>query len=170
MTRKRSTTPTTPLELAGCAKCPACTTPTRCGATALHNKGPRCVGRADGKDNCDCLNACGDDPWLETGQSTPCQKRMAAMASKSTAVARYPASPEERALTAMLDLEGESKQGAAHTTALHRVALKLAAHRSELMQAMRDIAKAAETTSQNTLPHINQMARTAHDQAIWKQP
>lgn len=151
-------------------KCPECTTPVRCGATALHTKGPRCVGKADGKDDCDCLNACGDDPWITTGQSTPCQTRMDAIASKSTAVARYPASPEERTLTAMLDLEGESKQGAAHTTAIHRVALKLVAHRSELMQAMRDIAKAAETTSQNALPYINQMARTAHDQAIWKQP
>lgn len=52
-----------------------CTTPTRCGAPALHTKGPRCIGRADGKDDCDCLNTCGDDPWLATGQSTPCEHR-----------------------------------------------------------------------------------------------
>ena len=44
-----------------------CTTPTRCGAPALHTKGPRCIGRPDGKDDCDCLNACGDDPWIESG-------------------------------------------------------------------------------------------------------
>lgn len=56
-------------------KCMVCTTPTRCGAPALHTKGPRCIGRADGKDDCDCLNACGDDPWIESGRSMPCEHR-----------------------------------------------------------------------------------------------
>lgn len=56
-------------------KCPVCTTPTRCGAPALHTKGPRCVGKADGMDDCDCLNACGDDPWIESGRSMPCEHR-----------------------------------------------------------------------------------------------
>lgn len=56
-------------------KCMVCTTPTRCGAPALHTKGLRCIGRADGKDDCDCLNACGDDPWIESGRSMPCEHR-----------------------------------------------------------------------------------------------
>lgn len=59
-------------------QCPACTTPTRCGTPALHTiKGPRCVGRADGPDDCDCLNACGDDPWLANGRARPCAAAVA---------------------------------------------------------------------------------------------
>lgn len=56
-------------------QCLVCTTPTRCGTPALHTKGPRCIGRPDGKDDCDCLNACGDDPWIESGRSMPCEHR-----------------------------------------------------------------------------------------------
>lgn len=53
--------------------CDPCTTPRRCGASALkRDKGPRCAGKADGPDNCDCLNQCGDDPWLNDGRATPC--------------------------------------------------------------------------------------------------
>lgn len=79
-----STTPT--------PKCMVCTTPTRCGAPALHTKGPRCIGRPDGKDDCDCLNACGDDPWIESGRSMPCdhrretQARIAALTTAAPAV------------------------------------------------------------------------------------
>lgn len=52
--------------------CAVCTTPTRCGAPRLGDKGPRCVGRSDGPDNCDCINSCGDDPWIKDGRSSPC--------------------------------------------------------------------------------------------------
>lgn len=54
-------------------ECPQCTTPTRCGRTNLSGaRGSRCIGRADGKDDCDCLNRCGDDPWLSKGKAIPC--------------------------------------------------------------------------------------------------
>ena len=26
---------------------------------------------------CDCLNHCGDDPWLQDGRSTPCDHKVA---------------------------------------------------------------------------------------------
>lgn len=71
-------------------QCLVCTTPTRCGAPALHTKGPRCIGRPDGKDDCDCLNACGDDPWIESGRSMPCEHRretQARIAAPTTAPA-----------------------------------------------------------------------------------
>ncbi|WP_349745346.1 hypothetical protein [Roseateles cavernae] len=45
-------------------------------------KGPHCVGRADGPDECDCLTACGDDPWLKTGMALPCTERLAAMVAE----------------------------------------------------------------------------------------
>lgn len=66
-------------------KCLVCTTPARCGAPALHTKGPRCVGKADGMDDCDCLNKCGDDPWLKTGKSVPCKARQQEQAQKGAA-------------------------------------------------------------------------------------
>ncbi len=53
-------------------KCAPCVTPTRCGASSLGDKGPRCAGRSDGPDTCDCINACGDDPWIKAGRSKPC--------------------------------------------------------------------------------------------------
>jgi hypothetical protein len=56
-------------------ECPQCTTPTRCGRIGDGRRGPRCVGRADGLDDCDCLNGCGDDPWLAKGKATPCARR-----------------------------------------------------------------------------------------------
>lgn len=56
-------------------ECPQCTTPTRCGRTGDSKRGPRCVGRADGPDDCDCLNQCGDDPWLAKNKATPCERR-----------------------------------------------------------------------------------------------
>lgn len=77
-------------------KCMVCTTPTRCGAPALHTKGPRCIGRADGKDDCDCLNACGDDPWIESGRSMPCEHRretQARIAALTTAAPAAVAGP-----------------------------------------------------------------------------
>ncbi|WP_243021723.1 DUF4406 domain-containing protein [Simplicispira sedimenti] len=77
-------------------KCMVCTTPTRCGAPALHTKGPRCIGRADGKDDCDCLNACGDDPWIESGRSMPCDHRretQARIAALTTAAPAAVAGP-----------------------------------------------------------------------------
>jgi hypothetical protein len=52
--------------------CTTCTTPSKCGTTELGRKGPRCAGKANGPDNCDCLNTCGDDPWLRDGRSEPC--------------------------------------------------------------------------------------------------
>lgn len=56
-------------------RCLVCTTPVRCGTAVLHDKGPRCAGKDDGPDDCDCLNECGDDPWLGTGKSRACQRR-----------------------------------------------------------------------------------------------
>lgn len=73
-----------------------CTTPARCGAPALHTKGPRCIGRPDGKDDCDCLNACGDDPWIESGRSMPCDHRretQARIAALTTAAPAAVAGP-----------------------------------------------------------------------------
>lgn len=31
---------------------------------------------------CDCLNHCGDDPWLHDGRATPCEGRKQALAAK----------------------------------------------------------------------------------------
>jgi hypothetical protein len=54
-------------------ECIVCTTPSRCGSPALRTKkGPHCAGKANGADTCDCLNYCGDDPWLRDGRSMPC--------------------------------------------------------------------------------------------------
>lgn len=56
-------------------ECAVCTTPGKCGTTELHTKkGPHCVGRANGPDVCDCLNSCGDDPWLKDDRSEPCER------------------------------------------------------------------------------------------------
>jgi hypothetical protein len=53
--------------------CSVCTTPRRCGTPALRErKGPHCAGRANGPDTCDCLNSCGDDPWLPDGRAVAC--------------------------------------------------------------------------------------------------
>ncbi len=78
-------------------KCMVCTTPARCGAPALHTKGPRCIGRADGKDDCDCLNTCGDDPWLATGQSTPCEHRRETKARIAALAQATPPAPSPTA-------------------------------------------------------------------------
>lgn len=78
-------------------KCMVCTTPARCGAPALHTKGPRCIGRADGKDDCDCLNTCGDDPWLTTGQSTPCEHRRETKARIAALAQATPPAPSPTA-------------------------------------------------------------------------
>ncbi len=71
-------------------KCLVCTTPVRCGTVALHTQGPRCAGKADGPDDCDCLNACGDDQWLETGRSMPCEHWREAKARLALAAAPQP--------------------------------------------------------------------------------
>lgn len=56
-------------------ECPQCTTPRLCGTPALHEKrGPRCKGRACGPDECDCINDCGDDPWLRDGRARGCAR------------------------------------------------------------------------------------------------
>lgn len=78
-------------------KCMVCTTPTRCGAPALHTKGPRCIGRADGKDDCDCLNACGDDPWIESGRSMPCEHRRETQARIAALTQAAPTTPSPTA-------------------------------------------------------------------------
>lgn len=70
-------------------ECPQCTTPTRCGRIGDGKRGPRCVGRADGPDDCDCLNGCGDDPWLETGKAIPCQARRDAAARAAAGPIEY---------------------------------------------------------------------------------
>lgn len=78
-------------------KCMVCTTPTRCGAPALHTKGPRCIGRPDGKDDCDCLNACGDDPWIESGRSMPCDHRRETQARIAALTQAAPTTPSPTA-------------------------------------------------------------------------
>lgn len=78
-------------------KCMVCTTPTRCGAPALHTKGPRCIGRPDGKDDCDCLNACGDDPWIESGRSMPCEHRRETQARIAALTQAAPTTPSPTA-------------------------------------------------------------------------
>lgn len=78
-------------------KCMVCTTPTRCGAPALHTKGPRCIGRADGKDDCDCLNACGDDPWIGSGRSMPCEHRRETQARIAALTQAAPTTPSPTA-------------------------------------------------------------------------
>jgi len=86
-----------------------CTTPSRCGAPALHTKGPRCIGRPDGKDDCDCLNACGDDPWIESGRSMPCdhrretQARIAALTTAAPAAVAGPSGDETQKLPGIVD-------------------------------------------------------------------
>ena len=65
-------------------ECSVCTTPNRCGTRSWRErKGPRCAGKADGPDDCDCLNACGDDPWLKEGKSLPCARLVAARAEEA---------------------------------------------------------------------------------------
>lgn len=61
-------------------QCLACTTPVRCAAVAWHTKGLQCIGHAAGPDLCDCLNECGDDPWLKDGRAVACAKNQGAMA------------------------------------------------------------------------------------------
>jgi hypothetical protein len=57
-------------------ECAVCMTPPRCGSLAWREqRGPRCAGKADGPDDCDCINVCGDDPWLKDGRATPCASR-----------------------------------------------------------------------------------------------
>ena len=53
-------------------ECPRCTTPTRCRRIGDGKRGPHCVGKEDGPDDCDCLIWCGDDPWLAKGKAKPC--------------------------------------------------------------------------------------------------
>lgn len=86
-------------------KCMVCTTPTRCGTPALHTKGPRCIGRADGKDDCDCLNACGDDPWIESGRSMPCDHRRETQARIAALTTAAPAAVAWRELCRRLYVE-----------------------------------------------------------------
>lgn len=75
--------------------CPQCTTPNRCGRKDLSGaRGPRCVGRADGLDDCDCLNGCGDDPWLAQGKAKPCARRSS---EEAAALYRTTAGPAEYA-------------------------------------------------------------------------
>lgn len=69
--------------------CSVCTTPTRCKSSVLGQKGQRCAGRGDAPDDCDCLNECGDDPWLATGKSRPCEKRRAQTAARAQAVLEH---------------------------------------------------------------------------------
>lgn len=76
-------------------ECPQCTTPGKCGRRDLSGaRGPRCVGRADGLDNCDCLNTCGDDPWLAKGKAQPCARRAR---EEAAALHRVTAGPAEYA-------------------------------------------------------------------------
>lgn len=78
-------------------KCLVCTTPKRCGSTALHTQGPRCVGKADGMDDCDCLNECGDDPWIETGRSMSCEHRRETQARIAALPQAAPTAPSPTA-------------------------------------------------------------------------
>lgn len=69
---KRQAIPVRPIPIADL--CDVCTTPTRCGRIGDGKRGPRCVGKPAGRDDCDCLNWCGDDPWLAKGKANPCPK------------------------------------------------------------------------------------------------
>jgi len=40
------------------------------------------------KERCDCLNACGDDPWLSTGKAAPCPHQVARKAAECEAEAK----------------------------------------------------------------------------------
>jgi hypothetical protein len=73
-------------------ECPQCTTPGKCGRQdSTGARGPHCVGRADGLDDCDCLNQCGDDPWLAKGKARPCAKRAQELAAAEFRVTAGPA-------------------------------------------------------------------------------
>lgn len=37
---------------------------------------------------CDCLNHCGDDPWLKDGRAQPCPQRLANLAEDKQAAER----------------------------------------------------------------------------------
>ncbi|MBT9492860.1 MAG: hypothetical protein IV107_11050 [Paucibacter sp.] len=77
------------IPIAPAPECPACTTPSRCGSSHLKmKKGPNCAGKANGPDECDCLNWCGDDPWLKDGKSAPCAHLLTQRADKAAAVER----------------------------------------------------------------------------------
>ncbi len=67
-------------------ECPVCTTPHRCGTANWKTlKGPNCVGKPNGPDNCDCLNSCGDDPWVHDGRAKPCKTLVAERAAVAKA-------------------------------------------------------------------------------------
>lgn len=40
------------------------------------------------QERCDCLNACGDDPWLATGKAEPCPHLVARAAAEREAQAK----------------------------------------------------------------------------------
>ncbi|WP_315128037.1 hypothetical protein [Comamonas antarctica] len=54
-------------------RCSVCTTPARCQTAAWGTRGKNCAGKDDGPDICDCLDRCGDDPRIASGQASPCQ-------------------------------------------------------------------------------------------------
>lgn len=58
-------------------RCEQCVTPNQCGTPVWHEKGRHCKidkgEAAVGPDRCDCLNDCGDDPWLKDGRAAPCE-------------------------------------------------------------------------------------------------
>lgn len=57
-------------------RCSVCTTPTRCKTAALGKRGTNCAGKADGPDECDCLDRCGDDSRIAEGKATPCEAEL----------------------------------------------------------------------------------------------
>lgn len=83
-------------------RCDACVTPSLCGVSVWHDVGPNCrIAQglpAVGPDTCDCLNQCGDDPWLKDGRSAPCvlQSPEAAATAHSTPLAALQAAPGRR--------------------------------------------------------------------------
>lgn len=72
-TRHKTPAPTAPPK----PRCESCVTPSQCGTPVWHEQGPHCKilkgEAAVGPDECDCLNDCGDDPWLKDGRSAPCE-------------------------------------------------------------------------------------------------
>lgn len=52
------------------------------------------MGKANSPDTCDCLNACGDDPWLADGRSEPCDKFKAQKARAALLLRQHLAQPQ----------------------------------------------------------------------------
>ncbi len=96
-------------------RCGVCTTPTRCKTAALGKRGTNCVGKADGPDECDCLDRCGDDKWIAEGKATPCQFYIDRRAQAATETAKQRQLEEDaarwRELCRLVDIAAATDRG-----------------------------------------------------------